>query len=290
MDLLPDRASVVDETPPRRRPRLTRAGWAAIVLVAWTLAVTGFAVRAVRDGRATAPEQMSLPRALSAADLLAGDLMAAVDAALTVAVMGEYQEVGSSCRITAVRAGSRYERLVTAYVAPGAEADLLSFLASGLAERYETHLTRSADGPVFTAIDRSFVSLRGVSERPGEVKIIIDTGCRPGGFPEPARPGVDQAPSTLRSAATAAFAAIGLTPGHWAAVSVPCRTGGTTWTVRAWAEGPSDALPTALRDLGKDTVVVEQPTAVAYRAGDAGTAVRDVDHVVVVASTAVCVG
>lgn len=270
------------------RPLWVRRGTTVVIL--WTAILFCLVLRAVNTGTSTAPEQISAKKALAASDTMLGDLISAVDATPAVVVIGQMRRVSDDCRITAARSGTRHERTIQVYVAPGGEAGWMSEVVESMSQRYETHLNTAGDQPAFTVMDTSFVELSAVSEEQGVVQISIDTGCRPGDGSIPGLGSAQDAPEAT-TAAIAALAAVGVrAPSEWTAVRAPCGDGGQVWTVEATATSSAAVGPLSAA-LGIDAevvTVVDESTVVAYHLPDVQIVLRQSDGTLSVAATTVC--
>ncbi|MBN1171888.1 MAG: hypothetical protein JXA67_06905 [Micromonosporaceae bacterium] len=276
------------ERRPQGSVRPTAAGWTVLVVVIWTIALTALTIRGVQDGPATAPEQISIGPALADADAVLTDLITAIDPTRTVVRIGEFRQIEDECQVTAARSGTRHERIVNAYAAPGGEANLLASLAASMPERYEIHLRTQSGGVLFTAIDSDFITVRGTVSGSGEIRVSIDTGCRPGQVPQRGQDGLDQAPQEARDAAAGAIAALGLTPTSWEAVTVECTDERRMWMVTASATGSVLDLGRAINAPPGSTAVLDQPTIVAYRVQGTAVVVSASRETIAASATTVC--
>jgi hypothetical protein len=260
-----------------------------VIVVLWTLLIGGLALAVGKNGRATAPEQASLTTTLRLADTATGDVVSAIDPATAVIDIEGYQRAETSCRITAARSGTVLQRTVRAYPTPGEERDLLSAVAHGLPARYSPRLSAPGTKPVLTAMDRSYIGIRGTVDGPGQVRIDLNTGCRPGAVPPIAPADSDRAPQAARAAVQAAVDRLHLAPTEWASYSAPCRAGGRMWTVSATATAAATQLSPQGIPRSGTTVVMDQPAVVVFRAEGAGTVLlKNDDRVTVTASLPTC--
>lgn len=281
----------VQSDPVRPRPPRHPRSWGGAVFgvfVVWALIVTGLAGYVGQRGETSAPEQLPMDRTMVDADGVLGDVLATIAPARTVLTIGGYRELSDHCRITPARQGSRLQRVLTVHLVQGGEQGLLTAVASGLPSRYEPHLLAGRNRTLFTAMDRTFIGIKGIVSGAGQVQISIDTGCRPGAVPPLGSVNVDQAPPMVPVAVRAAFAALDLVPGPLTAFSIPCRTGGRLWTVAASAPGHFETAP-GVAVLGPAaSVVVSQTEVVALQAGAHGLVLQQTDGHVTAAVTQDC--
>lgn len=262
--------------------------WLVVAATVWGLVIAGLAYYSLRTGRPTAREQTSMSSALPAADQALGDFAAVLDPAATVTVLGGYTELDPDCRITLIRHGARYERVLTVYTKEGAEPALLDRLAAGVPHHYRAHVTHATKTRTLTAVAGNFVAVRGDIAAPGQVRITADTGCRPLDRP------VGEAEPAPTAAASApvhtVLDALGLAAQRWQTHRVSCPGGGALWTVEAAASGAAPGpLPDALRIATQGAaVVLARSDTYAYRSGSAGVAVHAAGDGLTVTSTTGC--
>jgi hypothetical protein len=246
--------------------------------------VLGAGVWSTSHEAPSAREQTTIAQALPVVDTAIADAVTAAGTTDTVAAISGYTRLDGACRVTSVRTGARYERAVLVYTAPGTEPAVLDRIAAGLPAGYRARVRHV--GPVSTldADAGTFVAVSGAITAPGVVRISADTGCRPQDGPV-----TETAPSTVdadRAAVTAVFAALGVTPQDWQVHQVPCRGGGTLWTVEATA--PATAGIDLRGALRQAPAVVARSDVYAYRSGPVGVAVRGSGGLLDVSATTGC--
>jgi len=196
-----------------------------------------------------------------------------------------FDKVGD-CKVSLVRTGQRFQRVVTVLVAPGTEGAALQRIAARLPASYKTTV-RTTPVPSLVGDAGLFVRIVGNQAGDGVLRIVLDTGsCRPLGplvIPTP--------PTGNRGAVGPAFERLGLAPAQWLTFGVPCVRGpGELSTVEAF--GPDNQvavannLPSTLDGLG--TPIVSSPQLYAYRADTATVGVRVENNRVVVSATSGC--
>jgi hypothetical protein len=260
--------------------------WLLVATIAWVLVIAGLAYYSLRTGRPTAREQTSIGSALPVVDAALGDIAAALDPATTVPVLGGYAELSHDCRITAVRDGSRYERVLVVYTKDGAEGAVLDRIAAGIPKRYRVRVRHGTKVQTLTADAGNFVLVQGGVDAPGQVRITADTGCRPLD-----RPVVESQPLATDNQAPvqAILDALHVRPERWQSHRVSCPGGGALWTVEATtAAGTTPAPPAVRAAAGSASVVLARNELYAYRSGSAGVAIRSVNGGLDVASTVGC--
>lgn len=178
----------------------------------------------------------------------------------------------STCEVTMARQGVRLQAPVLAFVPAGTEEALLRRVADRLPESYGASV-RTGSLPRLSADAGTWVAISGTVIAPGQVRLLADTGdCRPAGDAELAHP--------LRvgdqSAVRAALDRLGVAAQTWSTHVVGCDSGGSVETVEAvTGEGvDTGPLDVRLRGLAGTGSVVSTPDLVAYRAADAGVALR----------------
>jgi hypothetical protein len=263
--------------------------WLVVVAVVWGLAIAGLGYYSMRTGRATAREQTSIGSALPVVDAALADVASTLDPSTTVAALSGYVELSHDCRITAIRDGARYERVLVVYTREGSEAAVLEQVAARLPARYHARVSRSTKPPMLFADAGNFVLVQGGVAGAGQVRVSADTGCRP--LDAPVREPDTEAPSTDRAPVQAVLDSLHLRPERWRAHRVTCPRGGALWTVEAvTAAGTAPAkLPTALDGVTRGAaVVLARNDVYAYRTGTAAVAVRLANGSLNVTSTVGC--
>jgi hypothetical protein len=286
-------------TAPTPTSRSTRRRWLLVLVVAWALVVVGAALWGVGHGVPTAREQTTIAQALPTVDAAIADVVTAAGTDQTVPAITGYTRLDAACRVTAARSGSRFERAALLFVPPGTEPAVLDRIAAGLPASYRAKVRHgtTASAHTLTADAGRFVAVRAAVPAAGTVRVAADTGCRiqdrpvseadPAGAGPAAGPGTGLVPAAGRAPVEAVFAALHVNPVSWQVHQVPCRVGGTLWTVQARG-GPGSA-PAALPDaLSQTPAVVVRPELYAYRSGPTGVAARATDGVLEVTATAGC--
>ncbi|HET6214764.1 MAG TPA: hypothetical protein VFE14_17995 [Micromonosporaceae bacterium] len=246
--------------------------WLLLLGAVWALGLLVFAYVSSRTDAPTVREQSSVADARPAVDRATAYLV--TDSGDAVAAVGQFAKVGG-CRVSAVRDGERWERAVVLYTRAGTEPALLDRLARELPADYHARARHSGDGKVHTlrADAGSYVAVSGTVGAPGEVRLVVATGCRAASGPVPASAG--QPDPVARAAVQAAFTALDAQPAGWRARAVPCPAGGALRVVEADSDpgvipGP---LPVRLSSIGPGALVAI-PDVYAYRTGSVSVVVR----------------
>jgi hypothetical protein len=264
--------------------------WLLVIAVVWGLVIAGLAYYSIRTGRPTARDQTTIGSALPVVDTALADFAATLDPAATVAVLAGYTELSHDCRITVIRRGARYERVLLVYTKVGAERAVLDRMAAGVPKRYKVRVARGTTVQTLTADAGNFVLIQGGVDAPGQVRISADTGCRALDAPVPsaASSTTSSAPAD-RAPVQAVLDALRLQPVRWLTQRIACPRGGTLWTVEAEAGAAPGPLAVALGGATEGAaVVLARPDVYAYRTGPAGVAVRQVDAGLSITSTTGC--
>lgn len=293
---------------PSSPPRSYRAWYVGVAVVWGVILLAGIVWAAVR-GEATVREQTTVADAQPTADRAAADIAAAAtENGGAVVLLSGFERV-EKCRITVFRSGARYERTVTALVAPGQEQALLLQVADRLPPHYRA---RTSTGNVIrlTADAGFYVSVKGSATASGEVRFVVDTGrCRPAGDPppEPALATANRPTGPLADAGDAVLGTLGASAQRWSVFEVPCDAGALT-TVEAIAnvsgvdlaarqEELAETLDDAVRasrngssgdDQGMVIAATEHTFAYRSEAAKLGIAVRAVDGELIVTATTAC--
>jgi hypothetical protein len=220
-----------------------------------------------------------------------------------VAVSG-FERV-KSCKITPVRSGAEFRRVVDLYTSPGSESAILHMIASHLPARYRAQASSGGSGGsagsagsggsaaklTLDADAGDYVAVDGTVQAPGLIRIVAATGCR-----QNVGAAVAQPPAAAGSADIAALApvlgALGRPAASYATVAyLSCPSGGSLRSVRAsLPPGAAPAsLATTLHALAA-TPAASTATVYAYRSGSVDVvAVADaVTHAVTVTATSHC--
>jgi hypothetical protein len=274
----------LDAPPPPGTPR-ERRRWFVPAVAAWAVVLLLAALYSATHDRPTVRDQTSVVQAAPTVAAAVADLVTAAGPRAVPAVSA-FAGTGS-CRITPMRAGTRYRQRVSFTTPVGGEGALLRTLAGGLPARYRARV--SGDPGVLTADAGDYVGVRAERTVPGEVVADVTTGCRElGGDPAP-----DRATGAVdRTRVQFILDALGVRAQRWSTHEVPCPDGrGRVRTVEAVGVGsPSPgSLPETLKhtDWQADDVLV-QPYRYAFRAGDAGFVATVRDGVVTVTMTTGC--
>jgi hypothetical protein len=266
------------------RPR----NWLLVIVSVWGAVLLAGIGWAVVRGRPTDREQTTVADALPYVDSAASRVAAIAEAdGQAVPVVSGFDKVGD-CKVSLVRTGQRFQRVVTVLVAPGTEGAALQRIAARLPASYKVTV-RTSPVPSLVGDAGLFVRIVGSRVGDGVLRITLDTGsCRSLGplvVPPP--------PTGNRSAAGPAFERLGLSPVQTLVFGVPCVRGpGQLSTVEEF--GPDNQvavashLPSTLDGLGAP--IVSAPQLYAYRSGDATVGVRVENNRVVVSATSGCAG
>ena len=262
--------------------------WLKILTGVWIVALVIGGGWYALHGEPSVREQTSIGNARPVVDRAIVDVVAAAGGGPVVAVSG-FDRV-KSCKITPVRSGAEFRRVVDLYTSPGSESAILHMIASGLPARYHAHagssarLTLDADAGDYVAVD-------GTVPAPGLIRIEADTGCRQDsgatvGEPSPA------AGSPSAAALAPVLGALGRPAVSYATVAdLACPSGGSLRSVQA-ALPPGSApasLATTLRTLAA-TPAAASRTTYAFRSGavDVVTVANPTSHAVTVTATTRC--
>ncbi|MEU4213913.1 hypothetical protein [Actinoplanes sp. NPDC026623] len=277
--------------PPAADERPKRRWWLIAIVVAWSLAIAGFAAWSVRHDPPTVPEQRNIAEALPVLERATGVAFAAADAPDRVVSLGPV-EFERDCALTPVRKGVEAVRDVTVRVRAGQAPAALEAIARAMppgyaaAVRHNTARTRyalRADAGAFVGVDAAIDSDATV------FTVRASTGCRPlaDGVdlgPEP-RPAVQTPP-----AFGAALGALGASGAGATSSEVACPAGGATArTVTADGLAAPANLRGALRAVVSGASVVQaDPHVWAYRDGAVSVVVGDGDGTAWVSATTGC--
>jgi hypothetical protein len=256
------------------------------IVVAWLVALVGLGAWGVLHSSVTDREQTTVAQAEPTVDRAVADIVAAstVDGKAVVS-LSSFQSEGP-CKVTTFRAGGRYQRVVTAVVAPGDEEALIRRVAQHLPAAYNAMLSNRK--PVTMTADAGFfVGLSGSVAGAGQVQFVVDTGsCRSiGDIPaEATTASPDQA-----AAVRGLLAQLGGSPLSVHRYAVPCPDGGQLSTVEAFADTTPKAPPeSTLAAIPDAKPVVTMDTLYAYTVSRTQFAVRTVKGGVDVTATVLC--
>ncbi|MEV1154010.1 hypothetical protein AB0J27_01190 [Micromonospora chokoriensis] len=273
-------AAPVPARPWRRWLLAATAVWAVLLAVlTWT---------SVRDDPPTVREQRTLDQAGPVVDRAIGELVRAAGAT-NLLELGPAR-VAEGCRVTPFADGARLRRDVGVLAPTGTERAVLTGIAERLPTSWRARVGSGLNGPELYADAGEFVAVEGRPTVDGQVRLVVDTGCRPTGSGY--TPATATATGPEAAALTAALGALGrpsdATP---ELVTAPCPGGGLAQTVRS-AGGPGPTASTAaLAALAGNAPLVDEPPVYAYRTGPV-TVLAELgpDDAVRVAATVGCPG
>lgn len=271
--------------------------WFALV---WAVVVGVLVVVGVHNGEITAKEQSTVSEALPIVDRTIADLSAVLAPATTVVAIGPYELATEGCRITPVRAGNRYQRVLTVYAAAGTEQGLLAGVAENLPEHYAT----AATDRVLRADAGDFVTVRGEAGTSGKIRFVVDAGCRPGRYSD-RLPSPSDAPQQVRELATTAIDLLGGVASKRTARRLDCPgvgsgaggrdragspevAGSVGWTYRTLLRGAGPLTALTPDRLAGATIVVSGAETLAYRIGQVEVAVSRSGETTSVEATSRC--
>lgn len=257
--------------------------WIIAATAAWALVVGGLAYYSSRNDPPTARDQTTIAEGLPVVDEALARVAAALDPATSVAALGGYTRTDSSCRITSAREGTRFERVLLVYVKQDTEPSVLERIHGALPAGYEAHLVSGPKAHLLTADAGHFVTLRGAVTQPGQVRFTADTGCRvQDAAVEEATP---QSQNANRAPVQAVLDTLKQPASRWLTHRLTCPGGGTLWTVEAVTTGDGAA---SRGTVPATAVVLDEPKLFAFRAGEAGVALRVESDALHITSTAGC--
>jgi hypothetical protein len=285
----------VRPSPPPRKDwpwRLPR--WLKIVTAVWIVALVVGGGWYALHGQPSVREQTTIGNARPVVDRAIVDVVAASNGAPVVAVSG-FERV-NSCKITPVRSGAEFRRVVDLYTSPGSESAILRTIASHLPARYRAQAssagsTGSVSKLALDADAGDYVAVDGTVPAPGRIRIVAATGCRQNVGATVAQP-PPAAGSAYVAALAPVFGALGRPPAPYATVAdLACPSGGSLRSVQALLPPGSApaSLATTLHTLAV-TPAASTATVYAYRSGSVDVvAVADaVTHAVTVTATSRC--
>ncbi|MET7421367.1 hypothetical protein [Dactylosporangium sp. NPDC005555] len=257
--------------------------WIVAATAAWALAVAGFAYYSSRNDAPTSRDQTTIAEGLPVVDGALARVAAALDPATTVTALGGYTRTDRSCRVTSAREGTRFERVLMVYVRKDTEPAVLDRVRGALPASYDSHLVSGSNTHLLTADAGGFVTLRGALVQPGQLRFVADTGCRvQDAAVQEATP---QSQSANRAPVQAVLDTLKQTASDWRTHRLTCPGGGTLWTVEAVTTGDGAA---SRATVPATAVVLDEPKLFAFRAGDAGVALRVEGDALHITSTAGC--
>jgi hypothetical protein len=245
--------------PPPPSPYGTRRGRRILLAVAavWGLVLATTGIWYSLHGRHTARDQTTIAQAQPTVDQAIAAVVRAAGASAVPAVFG-FDKV-SDCKVTPIRSGAKYQRVLWLYVPVDAEPALLDRVAAGLPAGYHAKAAHSPGNALhtLTADAGNYVAVNGSVPGPGLVSVKAETGCRTLGH----------APATDPTTA-AGTDPLGVT-GDWRLHSLPC--GLRTATVAGPATRPVGGLPKAAAVVATDSVYADRAGLGAYRNADTVT-------------------
>ena len=273
-----------------------RPGPWAVGVAVWVLVLAGGAVWASRTGAATSRDQLTIGQARPAVDRAVAQVVlstvAGTAVADTIVTVSGFEKI-EDCRVTPVRTGARYHRVVRIYTGKGTEAAVLRRIAVVLPAGYRVRVS-SGDEATMSGDAGEFVSLIGSTTGPGQLRIAAETGCRPTGdvaedpppaspdpagsasvSPGPVSPGPVSSGREPLAAAARLLATLGLRYGAAVRRGVPCPDGKRMETVELTAPRlrlDQAAVETVTGRLG--TVVLADLDLIAYRDGATDVVLR----------------
>jgi hypothetical protein len=239
------------------------------VCCAWALVLVVGGVWYARHGRPTVREQTTAAGAGPTVDRAIGQVINAAGTGVVPAVTG-YDEV-TTCAITPVRQGVRYDREAWLATAPGTESALLDRIVAGLPRSYRASAAHPKTGGLtaqrMSADAGDYVQITGSVDRAGLVRVTAGTGCRPrGDLPAPDPTRVPAA--TDRAPVQRILDALGVEAPHWSSHRLPC--GVRTVEAVGAARQTLDALPVPAHPpvVDRDDVYAERSGLLARTDGD----------------------
>jgi hypothetical protein len=274
---------------PWRLPR-----WLKIVTAAWIIVLVAGGGWYALHGQPSVREQTTIGNARPVVDRAIVDVVAASGGAPVVAVSG-FERV-KSCKITPVRSGAEFRRVVDLYTSPGSESAILHTIASHLPARYKAQtgsagsagsagkLTLDADAGDYVAVD-------GTVPAPGVIRIEAATGCRQNRGTTVAQPSPAAGSADLTALAPV-LGALGRPAASYVTVAdLACPSGGALRSVQATLPPGSApaSLATTLRTLAA-TPAAASRTTYAFRSGavDVVAVANPASHAVTVTATSRC--
>jgi len=277
--------------PPSRQWKLPL--WLKVLTGVWIVALVIGGGWYALHGAPSVREQTTIGNARPVVDRAIVDVVAAAGGGPVVAVSG-FDRV-KSCKITPVRSGAEFRRVVDLYTSPGSESAILHMIASGLPARYHAQAGSSAR-LTLDADAGDYVALDGTVPAPGLIRIEADTGCRQDGGAADTGAVVGEPSPPAESPSAAALApvlgALGRPAVSYATVAdLACPSGGSLRSVAATLPPGSApaSLATTLRTLAAAPAAASR-TTYAFRSGavDVVTVANPKSHAVIVTATTHC--
>lgn len=158
--------------------RQLRRRWFGLLVAGWAVVLLVLAFGAY-GGEATVAEQRDIAAARPAVDRATVDLIRAAGPGVAVQVSDYHFQ--RDCRVSLVRGGAEYRRLVRLLVPPSAEGEVVELIGRELPGDYRATAYRSRAGYRLSASGAGFVELSGTSGPSGKgmLQVQIGTGCRP---------------------------------------------------------------------------------------------------------------
>jgi hypothetical protein len=273
-------------SPPPRQPPWRAPRWLKVLTAIWAVVIVVGGAWYALHGRPSVREQTTIGEARSVVDRAVVDVVNAAGGAPVVSVSGFVRI--DSCRITPLRSGASYRRVVDLYTSPGTESTILHTIAARLPTRYHGQATAGRK-PTLYADAGDYVAVRGSVPAAGVVEVAAVTGCRQdsgAGVNEPA-PG-----SATVAALTPVLRALGHPAAAMATVaSLACPGGGRLDAVEATL--PPGSAPTSLAAAlagASANPVASGPAVYAFRDGAVDVVARTDSgtHAVTVTATSRC--
>ncbi|WP_327006558.1 hypothetical protein OHA72_04340 [Dactylosporangium sp. NBC_01737] len=257
--------------------------WIIAGTAAWALVIAGLAYYSSRNDPPTSRDQTTIADGLPVVDTALARVAAALDPATSVTALGGYTRTDQSCRVTSAREGTRFERVLLVYVKKDTEPAVLDRVHDALPAAYQSHLVSGPNTHVLTADAGDFVTLRGAVVQPGQVRFTADTGCRV--QDAAVKEATPQSQTANRAPVQAVLDTLKQSASQWRTHRLVCPGGGILWTVEAVTTGDGAA---ARSTVPATAVVLDEPKLFAFRAGEAGVALRVESDALRITSTAGC--
>ena len=150
--------------------------WLIVLALVWAVLLIAAGVWSAANDPPTVREQSSLERGRARVAEAVELVRRAAGPGVDVDVRPP--EVTTGCELSVTRSGSELDQVVVLTVPRGEEAAVLDRLAERLPPDWEANRFRDPERLVADAGE--FVSVRAEVEAPGEVRLTLGTGCRPG--------------------------------------------------------------------------------------------------------------